>query len=150
MKRNNKSIFILALVFISFKANSQSFAPAPGNIGTSAIKKDSSIIVGWANGIELKRGLMNKSNPSAGYASFGDKLDAEYDLLAGGGMKMGQVIGSTNRLGEVPQDRPIHYQEVFATLYNRLGIDVLNATIPDQAGRPQYLVDHRYPISELV
>jgi hypothetical protein len=39
---------------------------------------------------------------------------------------------------------------VFATLYNRLGIDVLNATIPDQAGRPQYLVDHRYPISELV
>jgi uncharacterized protein (DUF1501 family) len=71
-------------------------------------------------------------------------------LLAGGGMKMGQVIGSTNRLGEVPQDRPVHYQEVFATLYNRLGIDTLNATIPDQAGRPQYLVDHRYPISELV
>jgi hypothetical protein len=71
-------------------------------------------------------------------------------LLAGGGMKMGQVIGSTNRLGEVPQDRPVHYQEVFATLYNRLGIDVLSATIPDQAGRPQYLVDHRYPISELV
>ncbi len=76
MKRNNKSIFILALVFISFKANSQTFSPAPGNNGTSAIKKDSTIIVGWANGIELKRGLMNKSNPSAGYASFGDKLDA--------------------------------------------------------------------------
>ena len=76
MKRNNKSIFILALVFISFKANSQTFAPAPGNNGTTAIKKDSSIIVGWANGVELTRGLMNKSNPSAGYASFGDKLDA--------------------------------------------------------------------------
>lgn len=71
-------------------------------------------------------------------------------LLAGGGMRTGQVIGSTNRLGEVPQDRPIHYQEVFATLYNRLGIDVGNATIPDQAGRPQYLLDHRDPIPELV
>lgn len=71
-------------------------------------------------------------------------------LLAGGGMRMGQVIGSTNRLGEVPQDRPVHYQEVFATLYNRLGIDVGNATIPDQAGRPQYLVDHRTPIRELI
>ena len=71
-------------------------------------------------------------------------------LLAGGGMRVGQVIGSTNRLGEVPQDRPIHYQEVFATLYHRLGIDVGNATIPDQAGRPQYLVDHRSPIRELV
>ncbi|MGE0756752.1 MAG: DUF1501 domain-containing protein [Pirellulaceae bacterium] len=71
-------------------------------------------------------------------------------LLAGGGMRMGQVIGSTNRLGEVPQDRPVHYQEVFATLYHRLGIDVGNATIPDQAGRPQYLVDHRMPIRELI
>lgn len=71
-------------------------------------------------------------------------------LLAGGGMRVGQVIGSTNRLGEVPQDRPIHYQEVFATLYHRLGIDVGNATIPDQAGRPQYLVDYRAPIRELI
>ena len=42
-------------------------------------------------------------------------------LLAGGGMRMGQVIGSTNRLGEEPQDRPIHYQDVFATLYHNLG-----------------------------
>ena len=71
-------------------------------------------------------------------------------LLAGGGMRMGQVIGSTNRLGEVPQDRPVHYQEVFATLYHRLGIDVGNTTIPDQAGRPQYLVDHREPVRELL
>ena len=41
-------------------------------------------------------------------------------LLAGGGMRVAHVIGSTNRLGEVPQNRPIHYQEVFAMLYNRL------------------------------
>ncbi|MCA9078292.1 MAG: DUF1501 domain-containing protein [Planctomycetaceae bacterium] len=71
-------------------------------------------------------------------------------LLAGGGMRMGQVIGSTNRLGEVPQDRPVHYQEVFATLYHRLGINVETATIPDHAGRPQYLVEHRDVIRELV
>ena len=71
-------------------------------------------------------------------------------LLAGGGMRTGQVIGSTNRLGEVPQDRPIHYQEVFATLYDRLGIDVASATVPDHSGRPQYLVDFREPIRELV
>jgi uncharacterized protein (DUF1501 family) len=71
-------------------------------------------------------------------------------LLAGGGMRTGQVIGSTNRLGEVPQDRPVHYQEVFATLYHRLGIDPAVATIPDQAGRPQYLLDQREPIRELI
>jgi uncharacterized protein (DUF1501 family) len=71
-------------------------------------------------------------------------------LLAGGGMRTGQVIGSTNRLGEVPQDRPVHYQDVFATLYHRLGIDVATTTIPDHAGRPQYLLDNREPIAELI
>ncbi|MFN9624760.1 MAG: DUF1501 domain-containing protein [Planctomycetota bacterium] len=71
-------------------------------------------------------------------------------LLAGGGMRTGQVIGSTNRLGEVPQDRPVHYQEVFATLYHRLGIDVSTATIPDFSGRPQFLVDRHLPIKELI
>ena len=71
-------------------------------------------------------------------------------LLAGGGMKVGQVIGSTNRLGEVPQDRPVHYQDVFATLYRNLGIDPMTATIDDQAGRPQYLLDRREPVDELV
>ncbi|WLD10069.1 DUF1501 domain-containing protein [Planctellipticum variicoloris] len=71
-------------------------------------------------------------------------------LLAGGGMRMGQVIGSTNRLGEVPQDRPIHYQDVFATLYRQLGIDANTATIPDPNGRPQFLLDRRDPIRELV
>ncbi|MFO0429588.1 MAG: DUF1501 domain-containing protein [Planctomyces sp.] len=71
-------------------------------------------------------------------------------LLAGGGMRMGQVIGSTNRLGEVPQDRPIHYQEVFATLYRQLGIDVATATITDQAGRPTFLLDHRDVVRELI
>ena len=65
-------------------------------------------------------------------------------------MKVGQVIGSTNRLGEVPQDRPVHYQDVFATLYRNLGIAPMTATIDDQAGRPQYLLDRREPVDELV
>jgi uncharacterized protein (DUF1501 family) len=71
-------------------------------------------------------------------------------LLAGGGMRMGQVIGSTNRLGEVPQDRPIHYQDVLATLYRQLGIDVNTATMTDPSGRPQYLLDRRDPVRELI
>ena len=44
-------------------------------------------------------------------------------LLAGGGMKTGQVIGSTNRLGEYAKDRPVQFGEIFATLYHNLGID---------------------------
>lgn len=71
-------------------------------------------------------------------------------LMAGGGMKTGQVIGSTNRLAEVADDRPVHMQEVFATVYKNLGIDVATTTIPDHNGRPQYLVDRHQAIRELV
>jgi hypothetical protein len=71
-------------------------------------------------------------------------------FLAGGGMKTGQAIGKSNRNAEYPVDRPVHLQEVFATLYHNLGIDVTNTTITDPAGRPQYLVDRREPIHELI
>ncbi len=71
-------------------------------------------------------------------------------LLAGGGMRTGQVIGSTNRLGEHPEDRPVHYREVFATLYHNMGINARQTTLTDLRGRPHYLVDDRRPISELI
>jgi uncharacterized protein (DUF1501 family) len=70
-------------------------------------------------------------------------------LLAGGGMKLGQAIGTTNRLGEVAQNRPVHLQEIVATLYHNLGLDTDTTTIQDSSGRPQYLVEHP-PIRELI
>ncbi len=71
-------------------------------------------------------------------------------LLAGGGMRTGQVIGATNRLAEHAKDRPVHFQEVFATLYHNMGIDVNRATVTDFTGRPQYLVDNNaQPMREL-
>jgi uncharacterized protein DUF1501 len=71
-------------------------------------------------------------------------------LLAGGGMKVGQVIGSTDRMGAYPDDRPVHVQEVVATVYHNLGIDLETTQLLDQAGRPQYLLEQRQPIRELV
>ena len=71
-------------------------------------------------------------------------------LLAGGGMKVGQAIGATNRLGEYAVERPVDMQEVVATIYHNLGIDPMNSTLVDPTGRPQYLVDIREPIRELV
>ncbi len=71
-------------------------------------------------------------------------------FLAGGGMRTGQAIGTSSRYAEEAKDRPVHLQEVFATLYHNLGIDVEHTTIVDPAGRPQYLVDRRTPIAELV
>ena len=61
-------------------------------------------------------------------------------LLAGGGMQHGQVIGATDRLGGEATERPVMFGEVFATLYQRLGIDVAKTTLDDLTGRPQYLV----------
>ena len=61
-------------------------------------------------------------------------------LVAGGGMKLGQAIGATNRLGEHATRRPVHFQEMFATLYHNLGIDPATTHLIDPTGRPQHLV----------
>jgi uncharacterized protein (DUF1501 family) len=72
-------------------------------------------------------------------------------LLAGGGMKTGQVIGATDRLGGEAVDRPVTFPELFATLYHKLGIDVNTTTVTDLSGRPQYLVaDGAQPLAGLI
>jgi hypothetical protein len=71
-------------------------------------------------------------------------------LLAGGGMQTGQVIGQTDRYAAAAIGRPVHYQDVFATLYHNLGIRARQTTIEDPTGRPQYLLEQGEPLSELV
>jgi hypothetical protein len=72
-------------------------------------------------------------------------------LLAGGGMRTGQVIGQTNRLGEYAKERPVTFQEVFATLYTNLGLNLSAIREFDLRGRPQYLVDSGVePIHEVL
>jgi hypothetical protein len=65
-------------------------------------------------------------------------------LLAGGGMRTGQAIGATNRLGEFAKERPVHFGEVFATLYHNLGLNPATTFLLDPTGRPQHLTD--YPV----
>jgi uncharacterized protein (DUF1501 family) len=64
-------------------------------------------------------------------------------LLAGGGMRTGQAIGTTDRTGAEADDRPVHFQEIFATLYHNLGIP-RHTTVLDLNGRPRYLVEGDY------
>ena len=71
-------------------------------------------------------------------------------FLAGGGLKTGQVIGATTRNAEEAKERPVHLQQIFATLYHCLGIPVDNTQLFDPNGRPQYLVERRELIRELV
>ena len=71
-------------------------------------------------------------------------------LLAGGGLRTGQVVGTTNRNAEEPIDRPVDIREVFATLYHQFGVDVRTTLFNDLSGRPQYLVSDAGPMPELV
>jgi hypothetical protein len=72
-------------------------------------------------------------------------------LLAGGGMRLGQVIGSTDRIAGEAASRPVTFGELYATLFHNLNIDVNHTTLQDLNGRPQYLVeDNAQPIKELV
>ena len=65
-------------------------------------------------------------------------------------MRTGQVLGATDRLGEEPTLRPVHFGEVIATLYHNLGIDANATTVDDLNGRPRYLVDDWKPMPELI
>ncbi len=72
-------------------------------------------------------------------------------LLAGGGMKTGQIIGATDRLAGEAVSRPVTFGDVYSTLFHNLGIDASQTTIQDLNGRPQYLVeDNAKPLPELV
>lgn len=70
-------------------------------------------------------------------------------FVAGGGMKVGQVIGSTDKTASEPNERPVHFGEVHATMYHNLGIDPNATTLTDLAGRPHYLVDGWKPMPDL-
>ena len=72
-------------------------------------------------------------------------------LLAGGGMRTGQIIGATDRIAGEVVSRPIYTGEIFATLYHNCGIDSSTLTGRDLQGRPLNLVDPGYhPVRELV
>ncbi len=76
---------------------------------------------------------------------------ANFALLAGGGMRTGQVIGSTDRNAAAPKDRPVKFHEVFATLYHNLGILEPRERIFDASGTPRLPVDPDIkPLKELI
>ena len=62
-------------------------------------------------------------------------------LMAGGGMRHGQVIGATDRIAGEAVSRPVTYSEIYATLFHHLGVPVDRTTLSDNSGRPQFLVD---------
>jgi hypothetical protein len=75
--------------------------------------------------------------------------NAMFCLMGGGGVKGGQVVGSTDRLGTAPRTRPVTPSNVHATIYRVLGIDP-KLQLLDRAGRPIQVLDDPEPIAELL
>ena len=91
-------------------------------------------------------GRTPRVNASAGRDHWGNAMSA---LVAGGGLRMGQVIGSTDKKGERPADRPLRPEDVLATMYHVLAIDP-NIEFTSDAGRPIKVLHSGTPIAELV
>jgi Protein of unknown function (DUF1501) len=106
-----------------------------------ALDQDVTVIV-WG-----EFGRTPKINPQGGRDHWPQVSCA---LLAGGGLRTGQVIGSTDRLADHAKDRPVTFKEIFATLYHNLGIDPGKATVTDLTGRPRYVIEDAEPLPELV
>lgn len=70
-------------------------------------------------------------------------------LLAGGGLRPGQVIGATNTMGEHPVDRTLSPADILATVYRQLGIDT-STRFTNSASQPVTVLNHGTPISELL
>jgi hypothetical protein len=75
--------------------------------------------------------------------------DAGFAIMAGGGLRMGQVVGETDAKAERAKGKPYTPQNVLATIYHVLGIDPAR-TFLDYQGRPIHLLDDRQKIRELI
>jgi uncharacterized protein (DUF1501 family) len=93
--------------------------------------------------------------PKVGDTRSGGKTGAGRDhwtacqtvLLAGGGVRGGQVFGSSDKRGEYPNENPIAPEHIARTVFHAMGIDDL--TTRDREGRPYNLMDDGRPLTEL-
>lgn len=91
-------------------------------------------------------GRTPRINQNAGRDHWGSVMSA---VVAGGGLKMGQAIGSSTSRGEHPKDRPYTVSQVLSTLYHAMGIDPAQ-TFPNASGRPVHILADRERITELL
>jgi hypothetical protein len=84
----------------------------------------------------LLRSLVGQQDEHSSFQTLtGFPMGVAGALLAGGGPRTGQVVGSTDSTAAQARDYPIHYRDVLATIYHNLGIDP-HAMVYDIAGRP--------------
>lgn len=108
--------------------------------------RDVTVIIGGEMG---RFPIVGKGGCGASPDGRGHWTQAGFSIISGGGFQMGQVIGRTDRRGERPVGAPYTPQNLVATLYRALGVD-LTTTFPDHTGRPVHLLDDCEPIKELL
>lgn len=86
------------------------------------------------------------NNSDGGRDHWGPAMSA---LVAGGGLKMGQAIGSTSARGEYVKDCKYTPSNLLSTFYQAMGIDPAQ-TFTNGSGRPMYILDDRAPVVELM
>jgi uncharacterized protein (DUF1501 family) len=117
------------------------------DLAERGLAEDVAVVVCGEMGRAPRVGVPNPGSQAS--ATGRDHWPTGFALLAGGGLRMGQVVGATDRRGERATSRPYTPQNLLATMYHVLGIDT-GQTFRDHFGRPQYLLDDGAPISELV
>ena len=101
---------------------------------------DSVMVIAWG-----EFGRTPKVNKTGGRDHYPGVFSA---ALCGGGIQGGAVVGSSDSKGALPKDRPVHPQDVLATMYRHLGIDTTEQYV-DFAGRPHPVLPFGDPIDEL-
>lgn len=89
-------------------------------------------------------GRTPKINNGAGRDHWGEVYST---VLAGGGIRGGQVYGASDKIGSVPANDPVHVKDFFATIYHMLGFD-RDSRVVDPAGRPHFFVEGT-PVAKL-
>ena len=115
-----------------------------GDIYQRGLDKDVLVVV-WG-----EFGRTPKVDTAPGFVGGrGHWLEAGFILMAGGGLKMGQIVRETDRHGLRAKGQPVTPANVLATIYNVLGIDPTR-TLQDHSGRPRNILDTSDPIRELL
>jgi len=102
---------------------------------------DSVLVLVWG-----EFGRTPRLNGSGGRDHWPGSMSA---MMAGGGLRMGQVIGATNRKGEQPTERALRPEDVIRTVYHVLGVDP-HHEFPNESGRPMAVMNAGRPIAELI
>lgn len=91
-------------------------------------------------------GRTPRVNASAGRDHWGQVMSV---VMSGGGLRTGQIIGSSDRHGATPLTRPYRPENVLAMIYRHLEIDT-TASFTDNSGRPRFVLERRELITELI